>query len=81
MKKLQNNGRNSSIDFKGIANAALASAKSLLQEWLGGRFKGHEYVALNPTRNDQSLGSFKMNWQTGEWSDFADPSAKGRDLI
>ena len=63
--------RNSSIDFKGIAAAALASAKSLLQEWLpGGRFEGHEYVALNPTRNDRSPGSFKINWQTGKWSDF-----------
>ena len=74
--------RNSSIDFKGIAAAALASAKSLLQEWLpGGRFERREYVALNPTRNDKALGSFKINWQTGEWADFADPNAKGRDLI
>jgi putative DNA primase/helicase len=41
--------RNSSIDFKGIADTALASAKSLLHEWLpGGRFEGREYVALNP---------------------------------
>jgi hypothetical protein len=71
-----------SIDFKGIAAAALASAKTLLAEWLpGGRFEGREYVALNPTRNDRALGSFKINWQTGEWSDFADPSAKGGDLI
>ena len=74
--------RNSSIDFKGIAAAALVGAKSLLQEWLpGGRFEGREYVALNPTRNDRALGSFKINWQTGEWADFADPNAKGRDLI
>ena len=74
--------RNSSIDFKGIAAAALASAKSLLPEWLpGGKFEGREYVALNPTRDDRALGSFKINWQTGEWSDFADPNAKGRDLI
>ena len=74
--------RNSSIDFKGIAAAALANAKSLLHEWLpGGRFESREYVALNPTRNDRALGSFKINWQTGEWSDFADSNAKGRDLI
>jgi putative DNA primase/helicase len=74
--------RTFSIDFKGIAAAALANAKSLLPEWLpGGRFEGREYVALNPTRNDRALGSFKINWQTGEWSDFADPNAKGRDLI
>jgi len=74
--------RNCSIDFNGIAAAALASAKWLLPDWLpGGRFEGREYVALNPTRNDKALGSFKTNWQTGEWSDFADPSAKGGDLI
>jgi hypothetical protein len=74
--------RNSSIDFKGVAAAARANAKSLLQEWLpDGRFEGCEYVALNPTRNDRALGSFKINWQTGEWSDFADSNSKGRDLI
>ena len=74
--------RNSSMDFNGIAAAALASAKSLLHEWLpSGRFEGHEYVALNPTRNDRSPGSFKINWQTGKWSDFANPNAKGGDLI
>jgi hypothetical protein len=73
--------RNSSIDFKGIAAAALASAKTLLHEWLpGGRLKGREYVALNPTRNDRTLGSFQINWQTGQWSDFAVP-VKGGDLI
>jgi putative DNA primase/helicase len=78
-----NNRHNRALDFKGIAAAALPSAKSLLPEWLpGGRFEGREYVALNPTRNDRSLGSFKINWQTGEWSDFADPTcAKGGDLI
>jgi hypothetical protein len=42
-----NNRHNRALDFKGIAAAALASAKSLLQEWLpGGRFEGREYVAL-----------------------------------
>jgi putative DNA primase/helicase len=76
------NGQNDrSIDFKGIAAAGLASAKSLLHEWLpGGRFEGREYVALNPTRSDRALGSFKINWQTGQWSDFAVP-VKGGDLI
>src|SRR5215469_17974698 len=77
-----NNRHNRALDFKGLAAAALASAKSLLHEWLpGGRFEGREYVALNPTRNDRALGSFKIHWQTGEWADFADPNAKGGDLI
>src|SRR6516225_12279087 len=79
---MMNDRHNRSIDFKLIAAAALASAKSLLPQWLpGGRFEGREYVALNPTRNDRALGSFKINWQTGEWADFADPNAKGGDLI
>jgi putative DNA primase/helicase len=73
--------RSSSIDFKGIANAALASAKSLLQEWLpGGKFQGDEYVVRNPLRNDQHPGSFKINWKTGNWSDFA-IGKSGGDLI
>src|SRR6516165_1254321 len=79
---MMNDRHNRSIDFKVIAAAALASAKSLLPQWLpGGRFEGREYVALNPTRNDRALGSFKINWQTGEWADFADTNAKGGDLI
>src|SRR5262249_57789790 len=72
---------NAFIASKAVAAAAQASAKTLLHEWLpGGRLKGREYVALNPTRNDRTLGSFQINWQTGQWSDFAVP-VKGGDLI
>src|SRR6516164_9208476 len=60
------------IDFDGIKAAALRSAHQLLQELLpGGKFQGDEYVVRNPLRNDQHPGSFKINWKTGEWSDFA----------
>jgi hypothetical protein len=53
---------NRALDFKGIAAATLASAKSLLQDWLpGGKFQGDEYVVRNPLRNDQHPGSFKIN--------------------
>ena len=45
------------------------------------QIESRKYVALNPTRNDRALGSFKINWQTGKWSDFANSNAKGRDLI
>ena len=31
----------------------------------------HEYVALNPTRVDRHLGSFRINRHTGRWADFA----------
>lgn len=70
-----------SIDFARIAQAALSSAASLLQEWLpGGRIEGGEYKALNPTRADSKLGSFSVNLSTGRWGDFATDDAGG-DLI
>ena len=38
------------LDFKNVASAALAAADNLLAEWLpSGRYKGHEFYALNPT--------------------------------
>lgn len=30
-----------------------------------------EYVSINPTRNDQNAGSFRINLETGKWADFA----------
>ena len=36
-----------------------------------GRREGQEYVALNPTRQDNNLGSFRINLNTGQWQDFA----------
>jgi hypothetical protein len=69
------------IDFDGIKAAALSSARTLLPELIaGGRLEGHEYVALNPSRADKSLGSFKINCRTGKWSDFA-TDANGGDVI
>ena len=69
------------IDFDGIKEAALCSARSLLPELVpNGRFERHEYIALNPSRADKNLGSFKINSKTGEWSEFA-TSAKGGDII
>jgi hypothetical protein len=69
------------IDFGAINAAALRSARSILPELVpNGRFEGREYVALNPSRADKSLGSFKINCQTGRWSDFA-MDVKGNDII
>ena len=42
--------------------------------------RGNEYVALNPTRHDRSLGSFSINFDKGIWADFATGAAKG-DLL
>lgn len=69
------------IDFLRIAQAALASASTLLNAWLpGGRVEGGEYKALNPTRSDGKLGSFSVNVGTGKWGDFATGDAGG-DLV
>ena len=70
-----------SIDFKYIAATALSRARSLLPQLVpNGRFERDEYVALNPSRADKSLGSFKINSRTGLWDDFA-IGAKGNDII
>ena len=72
---------NDRIDFRGIAQAALADVHGVLAEWLpGGRMHGAEYVATNPTRGDERPGSFSINTHTGAWSDFASGD-KGGDLV
>jgi hypothetical protein len=70
-----------SIDFNGINRAALANGRSIVAQIVpGGKFRSVEYVVRNPRRNDQSLGSFKINYRTGLWSDFA-TGDKGGDII
>ena len=67
--------------YRKTAAAALAAAESVLKHWLpNGKRQGHEYQALNPTRNDSSPGSFNINTSTGKWADFATDD-KGGDLI
>ena len=46
----------------------------------GGKVEGNSYVALNPTRNDKSLGSFRINLSTAKWIDFA-TGDRGRDIV
>lgn len=68
-------------NIKQIAQAALNSATSLLNQWCpGGRMQGREYVALNPTRSDSQSGSFSINLDTGVWKDFA-TGDNGGDLV
>lgn len=52
----------------------------LMQLLPGGKLENREYVALNPTRSDQHLGSFRINTFTGKWADFA-TNDKGGDFI
>lgn len=60
------------LDFAEINRAVLADYPGFLQRWIpGGRFQGCEYAPMNPKRHDRKAGSFKINWRTGKWSDFA----------
>ncbi len=69
------------IDFEAINRAALGQVELILNRWLpDGLVEGSEYVALNPKRADQHLGSFKVNMRTGAWGDFA-VEVSGGDLV
>lgn len=69
------------IDFQAINQAALAVLPSLLARWLAeGRVVGGEYTARNPTRQDRSPGSFRINLHTGRWADFA-TGERGGDVV
>lgn len=60
------------LNFAEINAAVLNDYPSFLQRWIpGGCFHGCEYVPVNPKRHDRAPGSFKINWRTGKWSDFA----------
>ncbi len=68
-------------DFKNIADLAKSSSLMVVSYLcLHGKREGHEWVALNPTRHDKSLGSFRINLRTGKWADFA-TGDRGGDLI
>jgi hypothetical protein len=69
------------VNFDRINRAALAALPTLLARWLpSGRREGPEYIALNPTRADRHLGSFRINTHTGRWGDFA-TGDRGGDVI
>jgi hypothetical protein len=73
--------RSSRINFKRINQAALAVLPELLARWVpNGHRVGQEYIALNPLRPDQTLGSFRINVVTGRWADFA-TGDRGGDVI
>lgn len=71
----------SRIDFKRIADAALARAETLVASWLpGGQRNGGEWRSLNPLRADNHEGSFSVSLVNGAWGDFATDD-KGGDLV
>lgn len=65
----------------GINHQLIHLAESILPRWLDGEIRGNEYVALNPTREDRNLGSFKVDLRTGRWRDYACDDFSGGDLV
>ena len=62
------------LQLADVNAAALRLYPGLLYHWLpGGTLHGDEYTVLNPSRNDASKGSFKINIVDGRWADFATP--------
>jgi hypothetical protein len=69
------------IDYGTIARVALPQMLSLARFLVpGGKVIGNEYLALNPTRFDKRLGSFRLNLRTGRWGDFA-TGDRGGDFV
>ena len=73
-----------SLDFANVNTAALAALPAVFCRLLpGGKIDGHEFIALNPSRNDKRPGSFKIRLRgarAGRWSDFA-TGDKGGDPV
>ena len=69
------------INFTQVKNFLKGHEEAILKHLLPtGQKAGSEYIALNPTRNDKNLGSFRINTTTGKWADFA-TGDKGGDII
>jgi AAA domain len=69
------------IDFDGLNRAACANGRSLVERLIpGGKVHGAEYIVRNPNRADNHPGSFKINYRTGEWADFA-TTDRGGDFV
>ena len=70
-----------SPDYEAIAAAALRSLPEIIGRWFPEAVtRGREMLACNPKRSDKTLGSFSININTGQWSDFATGDGGG-DLI
>lgn len=62
----------STITTAQLKAAVLAVLPELVRQWLpAGEQRGEVYFALNPRRDDKSLGSFQINTRTGKWRDHA----------
>ena len=69
------------MDFQRVKDAARGYEEILLRRILPHAVKkGSEYVAINPTRYDRNLGSFRINAQNLKWADFS-TGDRGGDII
>ncbi len=69
------------IDFEDVHRAVRGLEHALVYRLLPhAKKQGHEYVALNPTRIDRKIGSFRINAYNFKWADFA-TGDKGGDVI
>lgn len=70
-------------DFDDYRRQLLLQAQTLLPQWFNKPWvvEGDEFVALNPTRVDKSLGSFRINMKTGAYKDFAVKDFWGTNLL
>ena len=58
--------------FKRLNAALLPQLPALVKQWLPhGRATGAEWTAINPCRHDRRPGSFRVNFRSGRWADFA----------
>lgn len=69
------------MDYKALNQSAIPFLPNIIKHLgLYGRYEGRWFVALNPTRHDRYLGSFRINMDTGYWCDYALNDAYG-DVI
>ena len=75
---------NKFIDFNELKEELFPCIAEIVQELLPhGRQEGNEWVALNPTRSDRNIGSFRIcisGDKSGSWIDFATTDS-GNDII
>jgi hypothetical protein len=68
--------------FRALETHLQGDIESILRNWLpGGKLRGREYLFLNPTRDDKTLGSAAYNLDTGAYHDFADPCFSGKGFV
>ena len=82
---MSGNGATPPLTAAAVRKLAQPHILALLRKWLpSGKLSGREYKARNPRRpDDENIGNFSINIDTGRWADFALPKgeAAGADII